>query len=56
MVVSKSNIHQRYKININDFNIKEVNIFVYLGSKITSDGKCEKEILRRKNMAKKCFH
>ena len=42
-------------INVNGSNVKQDNNFVYLGSTVTSDGRCEKEIEKRISMAKGTF-
>ena len=43
-------------IKINNENIKQVDSFKYLGSLITTDGKCIKEVRTRIGMAKTSFH
>ena len=55
MVISKKEDNPRVDISIDNTNIKQVQSFNYLGSLITSDGRCEKEIKRRIVLAKNSF-
>ena len=56
MVISKSHVIPICNIFLDNIQIKQVNRFVYLGSLITSDGKCDEEIKRRIGMAKDAFN
>ena len=56
MVISKSHVIPVCNIFLDNIQIKQVNRFVYLGSLITSDGKCDEEIKRRIGMAKDAFN
>ena len=42
-------------INIEDIQLEEVNEFCYLGSIISRDGRCNKEVIRRIGMTKEAF-
>lgn len=55
MTISKKRVIPRCKIQVGDEPIEQVNSFVYLGSTITSDGKCDAEIRRRIGIAKSAF-
>lgn len=55
MVVSKSKEQRICNITLNCQKIKQVQQFNYLGSLITEDGRCEKEIRTRIGMAKEAF-
>ena len=52
MVIAKSKVTPTCRIKLNGNEIKQVMQFKYLGSMITSDGKCEKDITSRIGMAK----
>jgi hypothetical protein len=56
MVISKSHVTPVCNIFLDNAQIKQVSRFVYLGSLITSDGKCDEEIKRRIGMAKDAFN
>ena len=47
MVISKKERPSPCKLTIGTKVIKQVNGFNYLGSRITSDGRCDKDIKRR---------
>ena len=55
MVVSKRNDILKCKVKVKDETIKQVAAFNYLGSTITEDARCEKEIRRRIALAKSAF-
>ena len=55
LVISKQKNVPDCNIKIHGANLKQVNGFNYLGSWITSDGKCVKEIQRRITLAKDTF-
>ena len=46
---------QKTNVSINDLKLEAVSEFKYLGSKIQSSGKCEKEIGVRIGIAKTAF-
>ena len=56
MVVSKEEVPPVCNITCDGTSIQQVNTFNYLGSMLTSDGRCEKEIRRRIGMAKTSFN
>ena len=56
MVVSKERQPPTCNLICNGTGIEQVNSFNYLGSMLTSDGRCEKEIRRRIEMAKTSFN
>ena len=56
MVVSKERQPPTCNLICNGTGIEQVNSFNYLGSMLTSDGRCEKEIRRRIGMAKTSFN
>ena len=56
LVVSKKTNTPVCNTNVNGLNVKQENNFVYLGSTVTSDGRCEKEIVKRISMAKGAFN
>ena len=55
MVIKKEKEKTQCKVKIGDEEIKQVEKFNYLGSLITSDGKCDSEIKKRIAMAKDTF-
>ena len=55
MVVSKKSQNPGCKVHIDQKEIKQVTEFNYLGSIITEDGRCEREIKARIGMAKEAF-
>ena len=55
LVVSKKQNSPQCSIEINSIGIKQVNKFVYLGSTITADAKCNTDIDKRIAVAKKAF-
>lgn len=55
MVITKKKVIPTCNIWIGDNQIKQVTHFNYLGSLITSDGRCEKEIRKRIALAKSIF-
>ena len=55
MVISKKKENPKIKICINNEELVQVEQFEYLGSMITSDCRCDKEIKRRIALAKKAF-
>ena len=56
MVISKKNCTPACNIVINGTALKHVHKCNYLGSLITSDGRCINEIKRRMDQAKASFH
>ena len=56
MVISTKNCTPACNIVMNGTVLKQVHIFNYLGSLITSDGRCINEIKRRMAQAKASFH
>ena len=56
MVVSQERQPPTCNLICNGTGIEQVNSFNYLGSMLTSDGRCEKEIRRRIGMAKTSFN
>ena len=55
MVVSKKPITPKINIAIDGQHIEQVTSYMYLGSLITEDGRCEKEIKRRIMIARTTF-
>ena len=55
MVFSKSSSIPTCQIKVHVKPLEQVNSFIYLGSVITSDGRCEKEVKIRIGIAKKAF-
>ena len=55
VVFTKGEARPRCRIFIGNEEIKQKNSFVYLGSKLTADGRSEEEISRRINEAKRAF-
>ena len=51
----KGKVKTQCKVKIGDEEIKQVEKFNYLGSLITSDGKCDAEIKKRIAMTKDTF-
>lgn len=49
-------MNQGIYISINGQRIEEVSAFTYLGSKMTNDGRCKKDIISRINQAKRAFN
>ena len=56
MVVSRLKICPNIKITVGDRELKQVENFTYLGSNISNDGKCEREIKIRIGKAKTAFN
>ena len=56
MVVLKERQPPTCNLICNGTGIEQANSFNYLGSMLTSDGRCEKEIIRRIGMAKTSFN
>ena len=54
MVISASQ-PVKMKIKLNDVHLEQVESFVYLGHLVTEDGKCEREINRRIEIARGAF-
>ena len=55
MVFSKSEVGHTCKITVHGNILEQVNIFVYLGSLFTSDGRCEQDVQQRIAIAKSAF-
>ena len=55
MMVSRKNDIPKYKITIDNKVLKQVGKFKYLGTMVTSDGKCLQEIKSRTAQAKSVF-
>ena len=55
MVVTKKNVTPDCPIQINQETIRKVEEFQYLGSFVTADARCDKEIKMRLGIAKKAF-
>ena len=55
MVFSKKNECPKYDICLDEVTLQQCNSFEYLGSILTSNGKCETEIRRRIAISKKSF-
>ena len=55
MVFSKSTVQPSCNITVNGEKINQVEQFSYLGSLVTHDGRCDKEIRRRIGIAKSVF-
>ena len=56
MVISKYENNRDSRISLKGNPIKQVDNFKYLGTWITNDGKCDKEIKSRIAMAKDTFY
>ena len=56
LVISKKQITPSCKITVNGAEVKQLNCFEYLGSNITSDGRCVSEIKKRISIAKIKFN
>src|SRR5215469_11224399 len=56
MVISRTIINPRVNIRIDDYLVKQVSRFNYLGSLINEDGRCEDEIRKRRNKTKCAFN
>ena len=56
MVISKSLPVPRINLRCGNQTVKQVDRFVYLGSMITEDARCEVEVKRRIGIAKKTFN
>lgn len=54
MVISKN--EEQVKIILDDFELKQVKEFTYLGGKITQDGRCSREIASRIQQAKIAYN
>jgi hypothetical protein len=55
MSISKNKSPPTCNVNINGEPIKQVVRFTYLGSTITSDGRCDEDILKRIALSKQAF-
>ena len=55
MVISKTKDIPNVKIELDGQEVEQVSKFVYLGELITENGKCEEEIRRRIEIARKSF-
>ncbi|XP_042883267.1 uncharacterized protein LOC122260182 [Penaeus japonicus] len=55
MVVSKKTVKPQCMLHVGTYKIQQVEKFNYLGSLITDDGKCDREIKKRIGMAKDAF-
>jgi len=55
MVISKKNNEIKCNINVEGTTLKQVNSFKYLGTVITSDGRCNTEVRSRIGQAKVAF-
>ena len=55
MVITKKLVAPRCSLHAEGKSINQVEQFVYLGSLITADGRCDKDITRRIGMAKDAF-
>ena len=55
MVIGKKKKIPNLKIELNGQEDKQVSKFIYLGELITENGKCEEEIRRRIEIARKSF-
>ena len=56
MLVSRKTPNPTCNIKINDTTLKQVQHFKYLGTIISSDGKCQTEVKNRISQAKTTFH
>jgi len=56
MVISKSSVTPSCNITVNGDKLKQVDQFIYLGSLISQNGRCDKEIKRRIGISKNIFH
>jgi len=56
MVISKSLNTLPCNVTVNGDKLEQVDQFSYLGSLITQDSRCDKEIKRRIGISKKVFH
>ena len=55
MVISKSETPPTCTLKLGNTTIEQVDTFNYLGSVVTSDGRCKKEMRRRISLAKEAF-
>ena len=55
MVTSKGDTGEQLEINVNDIKLEQVNQYTYLGSLITEDGRCLREVKKRIAQAKEAF-
>ena len=55
MVISKSETPPTRTLKLGDIKIEQVDNFNYLGSVVTSNGRCKNEIRRRISLAKEAF-
>ena len=56
MVITKNKCPPECNIKVDGISLKQVNNFKYLGTLITADGRCIKEIKSRVTQAKATFH
>ena len=56
MVISESSATPSCNITVNGDKLKQVDQFIYLGSLISQDGRCDKDIKRRIGISKNIFH
>jgi len=55
VVISKSSVTPSCNITVNVDKLKQVDQFIYLGSLISQDGRCDKEIKRRIGISNNIF-
>ena len=55
MLTSRKPENKSFEIEVNDEILQQVLKFIYLGTEISEDGKSDKEIERRINIAKEKF-
>ena len=55
MVFSKSEVGHTCKITVHGNTLEQVDIFIYLESLFTSDGRCEQDVRQRIAIAKSAF-
>ena len=55
MVISKTTLTPKINITLEGKHVQQRYIMIYLGSLKTKDGQCEKEIKRRKELARSAF-
>ena len=56
MVVTRKDETPEINIEIDGYKIEQVNNFNYLGQTITDDGRCEKAIIKRIEIARNAFN
>ncbi|KAG1697227.1 LINE-1 retrotransposable element ORF2 protein [Nymphon striatum] len=55
MVVTKQERAEEIKVKLDEYQLEQVDKFIYLGQTITNDGRCEEEIKKRIAIAKNQF-